>query len=138
MKKPCVSEIESCTYSLDQPLTLGCDIKGFYPPNISVTWLKLRAGEQDDQEDDIIEGGDVWGPIQTSPMLYRATATLKSGLTKEDKGVRGGGIMCRVEHCSLEKPIERCWRSDDVGTYCLFMSTLNGNIKNRQSFLIIR
>lgn len=115
MKIPSVSEIVSSTSSSDQTLTLGCEITDFHPPNISVTWLKLREGEQDDREEEVIEGGEMWGPIRTEPRLYRATATLKRRTTNQEKKERGGGIICRVEHCSLLEPIERHWRNVDIG-----------------------
>ncbi|KAE8284268.1 hypothetical protein D5F01_LYC17599 [Larimichthys crocea] len=114
MKIPSVSEIVSSTSSPDQTLTLGCEITDFHPPNISVTWLKLREGEQDDREEEVIEGGEMWGPIRTEPRLYRATATLKRRTTNQEKKERGGGIICRVEHCSLLEPIERHWRNVDI------------------------
>lgn len=109
-----MSEIISST-SPDKALTLGCEITDFYPPNISVTWLKLREGEQDDGEEEVIEGGELWGPIQTHPKLCRATASLKRNATNQQNKERGGGIKCRVEHCSLEEPIERHWRNVGIG-----------------------
>ncbi|XP_044035804.1 uncharacterized protein si:ch211-180a12.2 isoform X2 [Siniperca chuatsi] len=115
IKRPCVSEIVSSTSFPDQTLTLGCEITDFHPPNISVTWLKLRAGEQDDREEEVIEGGELWGPIQApDPRLYRATAILKRRATNQEKKERGGGIICRVEHCCLLEPIERHWRNVDI------------------------
>lgn len=110
-----MSEIVSTSYSSDQASTLGCEITDFFPPNISVTWLKLRAGEEDDREDEVLEGGEVWGPFQTHSRVYRATATLKRKALKEDKKDRRGGIICRVEHCSLHEPIERVWKNADIG-----------------------
>lgn len=115
IKRPCVSEIMSSTSSPDQTLSLGCEITDFFPPNISVTWLKLREGEQDDREEEVIEGGELWGPIQTQTRLYRATATLRRRATNQEKTERGGGIICRVEHSSLLEPIEKHWRNVDVG-----------------------
>nr|CBN81371.1 MAM domain-containing glycosylphosphatidylinositol anchor protein 1 [Dicentrarchus labrax] len=114
IKRPCMSEIVSSTSATDQ--TLGCEITDFHPPNISVTWLKLRDGEQDDREEEVIEGGEMWGPIQTHPRLYRATAILKRRVTNPEKKERGGGVICRVEHCSLPEPIERHWRNVDIET----------------------
>uniref|UniRef100_A0A3Q1FY66 Si:ch211-180a12.2 n=1 Tax=Acanthochromis polyacanthus TaxID=80966 RepID=A0A3Q1FY66_9TELE len=114
IKRPTVSDIVSSTCSSDQTSTLGCEITDFYPPNISVTWLKLREGEQDDREEEVIEGGEMWGPIQTLTRLYRATATLKRRATDQDIKDRRGGIICRVEHCSLHEPIERHWRNGDM------------------------
>ncbi|XP_053197049.1 uncharacterized protein si:ch211-180a12.2 [Scomber japonicus] len=116
IKRPCVSEIVGSTFSPEQALTLGCEITDFYPPNISVTWLKLREGEQDDREEEVIEGGEMWGPIQTQPKLFRASAILKRNVTNQEKKERGGGIVCRVEHCSLQEPIERQWRNGGIET----------------------
>ncbi|XP_034049124.1 uncharacterized protein si:ch211-180a12.2 isoform X2 [Thalassophryne amazonica] len=114
IKRPCVSEIVSSTSSPGQPLTLGCEIKDFYPPNVSVTWLKLRDGQQDDREEEVVDGGELWGPIQTHPRLYRATATLKRLRTNQERERGRGGIICRVEHCSLREPIEKHWRNADT------------------------
>lgn len=110
-----MSEIVSTPYSPDQTSTLGCEITDFYPPNIVVSWLKLREGEVDDREEEVIEGGEMWGPIQTQNRLYRATATLKRRPTTREKKDRRGGIICRVEHCSLPEPIERHWKNTDIG-----------------------
>ncbi|XP_019963177.2 uncharacterized protein [Paralichthys olivaceus] len=114
MKRPCVSEIFSSTSSPNQTSTLGCEITNFYPPNISVTWLKLREGEQDDREEEVIDGGELWGPLQTHPRIYRATATLRRRATSQEKKEKRGGIMCRVDHCSLHEPIERHWKNVDI------------------------
>ncbi|XP_068161819.1 uncharacterized protein si:ch211-180a12.2 isoform X2 [Antennarius striatus] len=113
-KRPSVSEIIGSNSSSNQILTLGCEITDFYPPNISVTWLKLREGEKDDREEELIEGGEMWGPLQTHPRMYRATATLKRKPTNQEKKERGAGIMCRVEHCSLREPIVRHWRNAEI------------------------
>ncbi|XP_026207700.1 uncharacterized protein si:ch211-180a12.2 isoform X2 [Anabas testudineus] len=146
IKRPIVSEIISST-SPDKALTLGCEITDFYPPNISVTWLKLREGEQDDGEEEVIEGGELWGPIQTHPKLCRATASLKRNATNQQNKERGGGIKCRVEHCSLEEPIERhwrnvgivapsipssisvCWSSEGVGVFSLLLKGGHPKVK---------
>lgn len=120
-------EILDSTCSPDRTLTLGCEITDFYPPNISVTWLKLRDGEQDDREEEVIEGGEMWGPIETHPRVYRATATLRRSRTHQEKQDKRGGIICRVEHCSLQEPIERQWRNADIGinNYRCFVTVLS-------------
>lgn len=110
-----MSEIVGFSSAPGQTLSLGCEMTDFYPPNITVTWLKLREGERDDREEEVMAGGEMWGPVQTHPRLYRATATLKRKATSQDKKERGGGVMCRVEHCSLQEPIEKQWRSVDIG-----------------------
>lgn len=119
LKRPTVSEVISSASPLDQTVTLGCQMTDFFPPNISVTWLRLREGEQDDREEEVIGGGEIWGPIQTQSRLYKATATLKRRATSQEKKEKrefgGGGIICRVEHISLPEPIERRWKSIDIG-----------------------
>lgn len=111
-----MSEIISFTSSLDQTLNLGCEITDFYPANVRVIWLKLRGGDQDDgEEEEVIDGGEIWGPVQTHPRLYRATATLKRRAMNLGKKERGGGVICRVEHCSLLEPIQRRWKNVELG-----------------------
>ncbi|XP_077406780.1 uncharacterized protein LOC144038291 isoform X2 [Vanacampus margaritifer] len=113
IKQPRVSDISSATSASDQILTLGCEITDFYPPDITVTWLKVRGGERDDSEDEVMEGGELWGPVEVHPRLHRTTATLRTANNRE-KRQRGGGIKCRVEHLSLQEPIERLWRNVDI------------------------
>ncbi|XP_029693725.1 tyrosine-protein phosphatase non-receptor type substrate 1 isoform X3 [Takifugu rubripes] len=142
IKRPCVSEIMSFTSSPDQTLNLGCEITDFYPANVKVIWLKLRGGDRDDaeEEEEVLDGGEIWGPVQTHPRLYRATATLKRRATNLGKKERGGGVICRVEHCSLLEPIQRrwknveivapiippsisvCWSSEGVGVFSLLLT----------------
>ncbi|XP_060794805.1 uncharacterized protein si:ch211-180a12.2 [Neoarius graeffei] len=111
IKMPTVSEINFAHYpaSLQQGhLTLTCSITTFYPPDITVKWLKRcnNAEVEVKKEEGLVE---VWGPIQTQLRTFRATAVLKeveNGLKDVDKD---GEIVCRVEHCSLLGPIERIW-----------------------------
>ncbi|XP_077080776.1 uncharacterized protein LOC143733095 isoform X4 [Siphateles boraxobius] len=110
IKKPTVSEIISPPSAEEGPLTLACDITGFYPPEISVKWLHLKGNEIEEGEDnegEIREGAELWGPLQTLQRTFRAKALLKV----LDGTVRGGEIVCRVAHCSLLKPVERFWRN---------------------------
>ncbi|XP_056102006.1 tyrosine-protein phosphatase non-receptor type substrate 1 isoform X4 [Rhinichthys klamathensis goyatoka] len=111
IKKPTISEIISPLPSAEEgPLTLACDITGFYPPEISVTWLHLKGNEMEEGEDsegEIREGAELWGPLQTLPRTFRAKALLKA----LDDTARGAEIVCRVAHCSLLKPVERFWRN---------------------------
>ncbi|KAJ8364342.1 hypothetical protein SKAU_G00131730 [Synaphobranchus kaupii] len=111
IKRPHVSDIISCraesTHSPKNPLILGCEVTGFYPPDISVSWWRIT---EEQNEEEIVECGDIWGPLLTHPSTYRATATLR----EEKREKRGGGqtrIVCRVMHCSLQEPIERQWQN---------------------------
>ncbi|XP_042563571.1 uncharacterized protein si:ch211-180a12.2 isoform X2 [Clupea harengus] len=125
IKKPSVSEITSASHNA--ALTFSCEVTGFYPPDVSVTWLQLRTverrkdaerGSEEDEDDDdddeerveITEGTQLWGPLLTDPATFRATAVLE----EPGSGVKGvepaEGVMCRVDHCSLQAPVERVWR----------------------------
>ncbi|KAL7857330.1 hypothetical protein SRHO_G00162290 [Serrasalmus rhombeus] len=115
IKKPTVSEI-SCSPLPPQQglLSLACDITTFYPSDVSVKWLKrdMSEGLEKDieeaaEKEEGVKGvSEVRGPIQTQPRTFRATAVLKEVEEVEE----GGEIVCRVEHCSLQEPIERVWR----------------------------
>ncbi|XP_039513600.1 tyrosine-protein phosphatase non-receptor type substrate 1 isoform X3 [Pimephales promelas] len=111
IKKPTVSEIISPLPSAEEgPLTLACDITSFYPPEISVKWLRLKGTEIEEGEDsegEIREGAELWGPLQTLPRTFRVKALLK----ELDETARAAEIICRVAHCSLLKPVERFWRN---------------------------
>ncbi|XP_073671998.1 uncharacterized protein [Paramisgurnus dabryanus] len=112
IKKPTVSEITSSPSPCieGRPLTLACEITGFYPPEISVKWLHVKgnvAEEGEESKVEIKEGDELWGPLQTLPRTFRANAFLK----EVDETIRGDEIICRILHCSLMKPIERVWRN---------------------------
>ncbi|XP_057215228.1 uncharacterized protein si:ch211-180a12.2 isoform X2 [Triplophysa rosa] len=112
IKNPTISEITPSSHpcTMERPLTLACDITDFYPPEISVKWLHLTGYVIEDKEEtkvEIMEGSELWGPLQNLPRTFRTKAILKN----VDKTIRGGEIMCRVSHCSLLKPIERVWKN---------------------------
>ncbi len=88
-------------------MSLACDITGFYPPDISVRWLRVKENES---EEDITDGAELWGPLQTLPRTFRAKALLKD--LRET--AREAEIVCRVMHCSLLKPIHRVWRNTHI------------------------
>ncbi|KAJ8245865.1 hypothetical protein GJAV_G00261140 [Gymnothorax javanicus] len=111
IKKPHVSDIISrpatSTHTHKNPLVLGCEITGFYPPDISVSWWRIT---EEQEEEEIGDGGDLWGPLLTHPSTCRATATLRQERS-EKRGGEKTKIACRVMHCSLEEPIERQWEN---------------------------
>ncbi|XP_069043942.1 uncharacterized protein [Lepisosteus oculatus] len=106
VKSPEVSEISASEGTPGQPLTLGCQMSGFYPPEIKVHWLRVHR----DQEEALSEGLALWGPIETHPYIFRASAQA----SVPDRGTEGGNggslIKCIIEHSSLERPLERQWR----------------------------
>lgn len=117
IKKPTVSEISSArnpSSPHQDLLTLACSITGFYPPGIAVKWLK-RCNDQETEVKKEEGLAEVWGPVQTQPRSFRATAVLaeaENGLEDVDKDAE---IVCRVEHCSLLEPVERVWTKSRVG-----------------------
>ncbi len=88
-------------------MSLACDVTGFYPPDISVRWLRVKENES---EEDITDGAELWGPLQTLPRTFRAKALLKD----LREMAREAEIVCRVMHCSLLKPIHRVWRNTRI------------------------
>ncbi|XP_062858873.1 uncharacterized protein si:ch211-180a12.2 isoform X2 [Trichomycterus rosablanca] len=111
-KMPVMSEITSSSSpsaSQQESINLACNITGFYPPEIKVKWLNRRKDEEKEIRNESSDEGTVelWGPIQTEPRVFRATAVLKD--VKE-----GEEIVCRVEHCSLIESVEKVWRSSYV------------------------
>nr|XP_015195312.1 PREDICTED: SMH class II histocompatibility antigen, beta-1 chain-like isoform X2 [Lepisosteus oculatus] len=111
VKSPEVSEISASEGTPGQPLTLGCQMSGFYPPEIKVHWLRVHR----DQEEALSEGLALWGPIETHPYIFRASAQA----SVPDRGTEGGNggslIKCIIEHSSLERPLERQWRHTCTG-----------------------
>lgn len=125
IRKPTVSEITTSTHN-STPI-LSCEITGFYPPDVAVTWLQLQRvprsptpgheeeeEEEDDDEDEerveVTEGTQLWGPLLMEPRMYRATAMLPSQ-GSEVKGLEPmEAVICRVDHCTFQAPVERIWR----------------------------
>ncbi len=90
-------------------MSLACDVTGFYPPDVSVRWLRVDEREEDGERE-ITDGAELWGPLLTLPRTFRAKALLKDLRETE----RGAEIICRVMHCSLLKPIHRVWRNTHI------------------------
>uniref|UniRef100_A0A8C5PWZ8 Ig-like domain-containing protein n=1 Tax=Leptobrachium leishanense TaxID=445787 RepID=A0A8C5PWZ8_9ANUR len=86
---------------------LQCKISKFHPDNVSVTWSKLEQGSQDAVV--IVPGVRQWIPgIQYKKQwdnTYSCTARLI--LIPKSMSDDGAVFICRVEHPSLEEPIEK-------------------------------
>ncbi|NXL93923.1 DMB protein, partial [Alectura lathami] len=79
------------------PVRLTCHVWGFYPPEVTVVWL--RNG-------DIVEPGD-HQPISAIPngdWTYQVQVTL--AVAPE----AGDTYTCSVQHASLEEPLLEDWR----------------------------
>ncbi|XP_076121904.1 uncharacterized protein LOC143102295 [Alosa pseudoharengus] len=108
IKKPSVSEITSANHN--GALTFSCEVTGFYPPDVCVTWLQLKKTKQTKEAVEVTEGMQVWGPLLTEPRTYRATAVLREPGSEVKGAEPVDAVMCRVDHCSLQAPVERLWR----------------------------
>ncbi|CAH2307926.1 natural cytotoxicity triggering receptor 3 ligand 1-like [Pelobates cultripes] len=133
MSHPHVEEINLLNViKRGQPVTMQCKISGFYPDNLTVTWLKQeREGQEptpikisenvqipdfrnEEQskgaKEDVITNyyknqvGDL-RYLKQPDGTYSCTASLttNSSLSSE----QGAQFICRVDHPSLERPIER-------------------------------
>ncbi|KAK2866010.1 hypothetical protein Q7C36_002066 [Tachysurus vachellii] len=107
-KKPIVSEISCTSRPQQEHLSLACSIASFYPPDITVKWLKqTNNGELEIKKEEALM--EVWGPIQTQLRTFRAMAVLTEVENKLKEVDKERNIVCRIEHCSLLEPIERVW-----------------------------
>ncbi|XP_068099756.1 uncharacterized protein [Hyperolius riggenbachi] len=85
--------------------TLQCEIQNYYPNTLSVSWLVKKKNTSDDEYESL-EKRIYDGKRQRNDTYYtRATCKLDPAFIscKETR------VMCRVEHISLEKPIEKLW-----------------------------
>uniref|UniRef100_A0A8C5PUP5 Ig-like domain-containing protein n=1 Tax=Leptobrachium leishanense TaxID=445787 RepID=A0A8C5PUP5_9ANUR len=91
----------------NQSYTLQCQISGFYPDNLTVTWLKHHKGEEETiqlQSNERYQISDLRHEKQRDH-TYRCTASLVSIPSYESDD--GAVFICRVEHPSLKEPIEK-------------------------------
>ncbi|XP_068102586.1 uncharacterized protein [Hyperolius riggenbachi] len=104
--KPQVGEITIPTMHYGNPATLTCDISGYlFPDHLTVTWLKKEPGK-----DPILISSD--GAYQKShgkPKEKDKTFSCRSSLTFTPSVSKdqGSEFICRVDHPSLKRPIER-------------------------------
>ncbi|XP_075422591.1 uncharacterized protein LOC142463565 isoform X2 [Ascaphus truei] len=103
---PIVEEIQKPPLLHETPVTLQCNISAYFPDALTVTWLR-RDGTQGVLEE--LNADRVTIPDITSHKdadnSYSCTARLT--VTPTLATDQGGEYICRVEHPSLEQPIER-------------------------------
>lgn len=83
------------------PPTLICNIVGYYPLDVTVTWTREELGGAPVPVSDAS-----FSSLRESP---GGTYSISSSLTAEP-GSAGAAYTCQVTHVSLDKPIEaRAW-----------------------------
>ncbi|XP_068099757.1 uncharacterized protein [Hyperolius riggenbachi] len=103
--QPVLGDIEHSDLVVNTECNLQCKISGYFPNDVTVTWHKKTKGT-----DDFVP---VTGYTYKTPQIthqrqpdntYSCTASLLITPTQADQVSE---FICRVQHPSLEKPIER-------------------------------
>ncbi|XP_054833582.1 HLA class II histocompatibility antigen, DM beta chain [Eublepharis macularius] len=76
------------------PLMLACDVWGFYPADVAVTWLRNGAFVKNSTGVPVVSNGD-W--------------TYQTRLSLPVFPQRGDVYTCLVDHASLPEPMTRAW-----------------------------
>nr|XP_056722874.1 class II histocompatibility antigen, M beta 1 chain [Euleptes europaea] len=76
------------------PVMLACDVWGFYPPEVGVTWLQNGAFVKNSSGIPVVSNGD-W--------------TYQTRLSLPVHPQSGDVYTCLVEHASLQKPLAKDW-----------------------------
>lgn len=84
-------------------ITLWCHTWNFYPPNITIKWLKNRQllAAQESGPGDVLPSGDG---------TYQVWMSLAVPLGEEQS------YTCQVEHPSLDQPLATSWGTHVLGT----------------------
>ncbi|CAM4545390.1 unnamed protein product [Caretta caretta] len=86
--------------SHDGLITLSCKVSGFYPRDITVTWL--RNGESRQQE------------TYSEGILPSGDGTYQTWVTMEIDPKIKGHYSCHVEHESLSEPLSVSWEPNNL------------------------
>ncbi|KAM3916862.1 uncharacterized protein RB166_016023 [Leptodactylus fuscus] len=102
-----MGKIEKPTFIDGKEAKLLCQISGYFPDALDVTWLR-RAAES--QEFYVISASDKYKiPVVEATQQEDKTFTVKACLVLSVSAAEdyGSEIMCRVRHPSLETPLEK-------------------------------
>ncbi|CAH2307809.1 tyrosine- phosphatase non-receptor type substrate 1-like [Pelobates cultripes] len=131
--RPEVTEISVPVLTLDKEVTLHCDISKYFPSDLTVTWLQKQTGQTQTlgiTDPGIPEPG-INGAGNNRAGNNRARNTRAGnnrysvapaclGITPSLSSEQGAQFICRVDHTSLEQPIEtrtkplQIWKSSLV------------------------
>ncbi|XP_072273407.1 uncharacterized protein [Pyxicephalus adspersus] len=101
---PVVEDIQTPSVFHDTPLTLQCNISEYFPDAITVTWLR-RSEDQELCEDIDNTVSCTVIPKREADNTYSCTASLI--IIPKLTIHQGAEYICRVEHPTLERPIEK-------------------------------
>ncbi|XP_069840497.1 uncharacterized protein [Dendropsophus ebraccatus] len=108
-RRPILHDLESSDLTEMTEAEIQCRISGYYPDDVTVSWYKKEKGAQGL---DPLCGKNKYKTSVTDPQrqpdgTYSCTASLRFTPTMEDQESE---IICRVQHLSLETPIQRSSR----------------------------
>ncbi|XP_077303655.1 uncharacterized protein LOC143923717 isoform X2 [Lithobates pipiens] len=101
--RPAVEEVQVPHLFHDTPITLQCDISGYYPDDISVTWLRRNKETRELCEDSA--SIQKTSSNKNTDNTYSCTARLT--ITPALRVHQGAEYICRVQHPSLQGAIEK-------------------------------
>ncbi|XP_040212173.1 uncharacterized protein LOC120943119 [Rana temporaria] len=101
---PVVEEIQTPNIFHDTPVTLQCHISEYFPDAITVIWLRRSRDEELCEETDNMVSSTIT-PRREADNTYSCTASLTIIPTLSVH--QGAEYICRVDHPSLENPIEK-------------------------------
>lgn len=103
--RPLVSLPDTATVTEGAEKTLQCDITGYYPEKIGVTW-HIQNGSHS-----LLAGVNHLSRVCTEVPVHNPDGTynIRSGVTLHSSAVKDGvvRIICQVEHQTYSRPINR-------------------------------
>uniref|UniRef100_A0A803KA45 Uncharacterized LOC100493192 n=2 Tax=Xenopus tropicalis TaxID=8364 RepID=A0A803KA45_XENTR len=99
--KPAVEPIQEAKFLHNSPTTLRCNISGYFPDALTVTWL--RKGAQSEELTEVPNTHPYIRPHKQPDSTYSCTPSLIIYPSLREQGAE---YTCRVAHPSLGEPID--------------------------------
>lgn len=104
---PASPKVQLSLASKALPLTLICNIAGYYPPDITVTWIREELGGAPVK----ISDASFSSLRQSQAGTYSISSSLKA-----EPGSAGATYTCQVTHVSLDEPLQASTWTAPPGT----------------------